>query len=247
MWTAVQAFGSANAVQTASANTTELFYIVVQKYVGSWASNAMHLLIITSIYAAQLAFHNAINRYIYALAEDKVLPSWMGAVHPRLHSPFRAGQCQSLLALLVVVVFAVLRLDPYNNLLLWVNSGAVVGLLALQALTAAAVAVFFVRNRPSDLSRLTVPAAVLATVLLAGATLLLARHIDLITHAGPTINAMLVAITPVSLIAGVLVAWRLRALRPDVYATVGKDTADETRLPIPRLAMHSRQIVHGAA
>lgn len=246
MWTAVQAFGSVNAVQTATSNTTELFYIVVQKYVGSWASDAMHLLIITSIYAAQLAFHNAINRYIYALSEDQVLPSWMGAVHPRLHSPYRAGQCQSLLALLVVVAFAVFGLDPYNHLVLWVNSPAVVGLMALQALTAAAVVIFFVRNKLANTSRLTIPAAVLATILLTGATLLLVRNINLITQAGPTINAILVAITPASLILGVLLAWRLRALRPDVYATVGHDV-DELRQPVHRLAVHRRQIAPGAA
>ncbi|HEY4005097.1 MAG TPA: APC family permease [Pseudonocardia sp.] len=244
MWAVVQAFGSANAQQIASANTTDMFFIAVQKYVGVWASNAMHLLIITSIYAAQLAFHNAINRYVYALSEDRVLPAWMGTVHSRLHSPYRAGQVQSMLALLVVCVFALLGLDPYHNLLIWVNSPAVVGLIALQALTAISVVAYFVRTKPRGASRWVVPAAALASILLIGATLLMVKNINLITNAGPAINAVLVAVTPVSLIVGVLLAWRLRALRPDVYACVGRDT-EGPKVPVQRLTTRATRMAPG--
>ena len=155
---------------------------------------------------SQLAFHNAINRCAYALSEDRVLAAWMGTVHARLHSPYRAGQVQSMLALLVVCFFALLGLDPYHNLLIWVNSPAGVGLIALQALTAISVVAYFVRTRPRGASRCVVPAAPLASVLLISATLLMVKNINLITNAGPAINAVLVAATPMSLIVGVLLA-----------------------------------------
>ena len=70
------------------------------------------------------------------------------------------------------------------------------------------------------------------------------KNINLITNAGPAINAVLVAVIPVSLIVGVLLAWRLRALCPDVYATVGRNT-EGPKVSAQRLAIRATRMTPG--
>ena len=71
----------------------------------------MYVLIVTSVYASQLAFHNAINRYTFMLARDGVLPPG-SAGPPRSARPYRAGSVQTVLAVVVIAVFAVARRRP---------------------------------------------------------------------------------------------------------------------------------------
>src|SRR3712207_8618324 len=75
----------------------------------------MHLLVVSSVYASQIALHNAINRYAFALSRDGVLPRWVGTVHPRFGSPYRAGLLQTALAVVVIAVFAVAGADPRSE------------------------------------------------------------------------------------------------------------------------------------
>ena len=51
----------------------------------------MRVLIVTSLFAALLAFHNAITRYTYALASEGALPRRLGRIHPVHKSPYIAG------------------------------------------------------------------------------------------------------------------------------------------------------------
>lgn len=115
VWAVVQAFGTDQAVAAARKNTAGMFFTVASHYLGAWAATVMHILIITSIFASQLAFHNASNRYAFSLAKDGVLPGWVGTTHRRFGSPYRAGLAQTGLAVLIVGGFAVAGADPYFN------------------------------------------------------------------------------------------------------------------------------------
>ena len=69
-WTVVQAFGEADIQAAAGEMGPGLFFATMDQYVGAWAVHAMYVLIVTSVYASQLAFHNAINRYVFGMAES---------------------------------------------------------------------------------------------------------------------------------------------------------------------------------
>lgn len=81
VWIAIQAFGNAQVVAAAGADPAGLFFSAITTYVGAWAADLMHILIVTSVLASLLAFHNAINRYGLALAEEGILPKALGRVH----------------------------------------------------------------------------------------------------------------------------------------------------------------------
>jgi amino acid transporter len=197
-----------------------VFFTAMTHYVGTWATDLQRVLIITSLLASLLAFHNAITRYVYALATEHTLPTGLGRIHPRHGSPWIAGIAQSLLAAAVVTVFAAIGADPYNQFLLWVNTPGVVGILALETLAAFAVVAFFRRtpatNGEGRLRTLVAPAV--AGVLLTVTTGLVCTRLDLFTAAGPAVNWTLVALTPAVFLVGVALAARMRRTRPDVYA-----------------------------
>ncbi|MCG7205089.1 APC family permease [Streptomyces arenae] len=227
-WIIVQAFGSDRVVAAATDNPAEMFFIAMDTYVGGWASDIQRILIVTSLLAALLAFHNAITRYAYALASEKVFPASLGRVHLLHGSPWIAGIAQSVVAAVVVAVFALSALDPYTQFFLWVNTPGILGLLILQALGAFAVVAFFRRNPPQhgEGTGRTLLAPVTAGVLLSAATVCIATNFDLFTGAGPIVNWTLVALTPLILLTGIVLALRIRRNHPARYDRLGTTEVD---------------------
>ncbi|WP_327589854.1 APC family permease [Nonomuraea sp. NBC_00507] len=217
VWIAIQAFGNAQVVAAAGADPAGLFFSAITTYVGAWAADLMHILIVTSVLASLLAFHNAINRYGLALAEEGILPKALGRVHPRHGSPYVAGLVQTVLGAVVVVAFAVAGADPYGQLLLWVNTPGMLGLMTLQLLVALAVPFYFRRVNHREGVLRTVVAPIAAAVLLTAAITLVITHLDLFTGASATVNTLLAAIVPLVFLVGLALAWRLRRARPEVY------------------------------
>ena len=227
LWILVQAFGSADIVAIAGEHTADLAFVAMAQYVGDWGVALMYVLIVTSVFASQLAFHNAINRYTLSLSRDGVLPARFGRLHPTRRTPFVSGIVQSVVAVIVVAFFAVLGLDPYMQLLIWVNTPGVIGIIMLQALTSVAVVVFFLRHRELARRWCVVPAAVLATIALLVVTLLVTATMELLTGSTDVLfNATLIAVTPVVFLVGVIAAAVIKRRRPEVYARIGGITND---------------------
>ncbi|GAA3616648.1 APC family permease [Microlunatus ginsengisoli] len=231
VWAVIQAYGNTAVVEAANNDPATLFFVAIQTYVGDWAKDVMYVLIMTSVFASQIAFHNAINRYTFTLARDGLLPARLAHTHPRYGSPSFAGAVQSALAVIIVGVVAVLGLDPYTDLLLKVNTPGVVGIITLQAITSAAVVAYFVRRRHTVRARVAVVCALLATVLLTLAVVLLVSHIGLLTNAAGITNVILVGIVPVTLLIGIVAAGVLKNRRPAVYAGIGGVHPEDGHVP----------------
>ena len=219
LWAVVQAFGDAQVQAVAAKDPAGLFFTAMRLYVGPWAEVVMYLLIVTSIYAGQLAFHHAINRYTFSLARDGILPR---ALHTtsRFGSPWVAGLVQTVLATIVVTVFVLAHGDPYQQLVLWVNSPGVLGVIALQALTGVAVIVFFVRRRDVPRRWYIIPAAVVGTLAMVGLLVLLISTIDTLTAGGPVVDTVIVLLLPVVFIVGAVTAVVLKRRRPEAYERI---------------------------
>ncbi|WP_370062488.1 APC family permease [Streptacidiphilus sp. MAP5-3] len=225
VWVVIQAFGDQQVVAAAAKDPTGLFFSATATYVGPWAADVMHVLIVTSLFASLLAFHNATNRYALAMAEEGVLPRQLGRIHVRHRSPWVAGVAQTVLGVVVVVAFAAAGADPYTQLLLWVNTPGLLALVALQLLAAVAVPCYFRRIHHDEGVLRTVVAPSLATLLLGAALYLVVAHVGLLTGASDTVNTVLVVLVPLVFLAGVGYALRLRAAKPRVYAEFAAEPA----------------------
>lgn len=227
VWTVIQAYGSEKVVQAATDDAGGLFFAAITTYVGAWAADLMHILIVTSVIASLLAFHNAINRYSFSLAQEGVLPAALGRVHKKHRSPHLAGAAQTVVGAVVVIGFALAGADPYTQLLLWVNTPGMIGLMALQLLAAVAVPCYFRRITHHEGLWRTVVAPGLAAVLLATAIYLVTVNVELFSGAGLGTNIVLVSIVPLVFLTGIAVALRLRRSRPEVYENFAAEPEED--------------------
>ncbi|MCM3695097.1 APC family permease [Microbacterium oleivorans] len=220
LWLVIQAFGSADVGAAIADDPASFFFVATGRYVGEWGVSVMFVLIVSSIFAGQLAFHNAINRYSFALSRDGILPAAFARTNRR-GAPWFAGVLQSIVAAAVVVVFALLQLDPLTQLVILVNSPGVYGIVTLQLLASIAVVAFILRNRSLPRKWYVLPAAIVSIVLMAGLLIVLVVTIDYLTGGGPTINAIILAVVPLVVVVGLILATLLRRRDPGRFDAIG--------------------------
>ena len=126
------------------------------------------ILLATSLFAGILAFHNSANRYLFSLGREGLLPHGLTAINRR-HSPWVAGTVQTVIAVLLVVPFALLGKDPVLTLFSWFSGVAVLGIMLLYFLTSVSVVVFFRRSGADTRPWNTLIAPVLGALGIAGA------------------------------------------------------------------------------
>ena len=225
VWVIVQAFGP-TAIQAFAAghlDTGDTAYIMAGTFAGEWCVNLMSVLIVTSIFASQLSFHNTINRYTLSLSREGIFPKRSGRISPRYSTPSVAGFEQTLLALALVIGAALFQLDPFTQFLIWANTPGVLGILLLQALTGVGVVVYFVRRKDHGLRWYVIPSAVAATLIMCLVSFLMVDNAELITGLpdGDPINTTLLVIAPLVFAVGVILALVLRRVNPAAYRRIG--------------------------
>lgn len=145
-WAVVVALGADKVVAAASEDSAGLVFTVAETYLAAPVVQVMELLLITSLVAALLAFHNAIARYLFALARRSVGPSGLARVHRRHGSPYVGSLTQTAAAVLIVGTFAVAGSHPVAQVFSWMSGVATLSVLVLMTLTSIAVLVFFARS-----------------------------------------------------------------------------------------------------
>ncbi|MCF2527931.1 APC family permease [Yinghuangia soli] len=146
-WAVVSAWGDRNAVERARTSPETLTADTAARYLGSWSDDAVQILMVTSMFAALLAFHNVLARYMFALGNDGVLPRALGRRHGRHGSPYAASLVQSATAAILVGACAAAGLEPIAEVFTWLGGVATLGVMLLMVLTCAAVIRFFRRTR----------------------------------------------------------------------------------------------------
>jgi amino acid transporter len=225
VWSVVQAFGESGFRAAAGQQGSKLFFTTIGEYVGGWGEHAMYVLIVTSVYAAQLAFHNAINRYVHGMAVAGALPRVFARTN-KFGSPAFSGAVQSVVALVVVLSFAAAGLDPFKQLLIGVNTPGVVGIIGLQVFASLAAVVFFIRRTDLPRRRLLIASSALAAVLMVGVIVYFTKYIAIFTGAGHRMNVSLMLVIPCVLVIGIIGGLVLQRTRPEVLTLLAHD--DET-------------------
>ncbi len=185
-----------------------LYFMLAESYLGGWASLTMGLLIITSILAATIAFHNATTRYMFALGRDGILPARLGVAHARFRSPAKASVITTIASLVLILVTVVFNGDPYLQLLLWTNGVGIVGIVALQALCMVSVISFFRRDRRGHGVFRVIIAPLLGVIGLLVGLYLMLTNLDLLTGRNDWVNWALMAPLVIVAVGGVI--WAIR-------------------------------------
>ena len=222
-WMLVSFYGPSHVVDAAGAalesgDATSFVIGPIVEMFGPWAGVTAGVLLVTSLLAGIIAFHNGINRYLHSLALRGSMPAVIARTNKH-RAPATAAWIQTAVAALLVAPFAVLGLDPVLTLFSWFSGLAVAALLVLYMLSSLAVVGYFRRERVTGQQWQTFIAPVLATVLLAWVlSLVVSNFTSLIGGSAETAVGLLVAV-PVIFLAGVLVEIRVekrvRVLDPE--------------------------------
>ena len=214
-WMLIVGYGPSKAIGAAataldSGNPAAFVFDAGAQYLGPWASSAMGLLVITSMFACTLAFHNGISRYLFTLGRDGVFPSALGKTAAN-GSPRVASVVQSISILVLVAPFLAIGADPVGTLFFWGSGIAVVGILALYFAAAVSVAVYFRKNPDKDtnLWQGTI-SPILAAIALAGALTLIVQNFEYLTGGTHEFALLLAGTVLVSAVVG-LVLYSVRA------------------------------------
>lgn len=227
VWCIFVAYGQDEALAVAAGDdVANLTFASMTTWVGPWLSDTAQVLLCTSAFAAALAFHNAAARYHFTLSRERILPRAIGYVSSRHGSPAGGVALQTAVNVIIFGIAAIAGADPYLVVFLWSSAPGVLGILALEGITAVAIVVYFRRNRHGHSVWRTQVAPAAAAVGLFTFVGLSVSQIDLLTAASGTVNTLLLAPLPVALVVGVALASYFRRTRPTVYAALNSLEVD---------------------
>jgi amino acid transporter len=203
---------------------TAFLFVLGTTYIGPALTTVMSLLFISSVFAALLAFHNAVARYLYALGREGLVPAQLGRTHAKHLSPHVGSLSQSILALVVVLIFVVTQQDPVLALFTWLTQLGTLAIIVLMALASFAVVAFFARNRDLDtnLARTMIAPIVGGVAMTAVAIYAASQFGLLIGNPDSPLRWILPSLILVSAIGGVIAAINLKARSPELYGQMGR-------------------------
>lgn len=213
-----------------------LFFGFVAERMGSIVVDIMSLLFITSLFAALVSFHNAVARYLFSLGRERVLPQGLAAVRARQNAPWAGSVTQSVVAAVVVILFAIGGagselgpLFPVVTLFSWLTNTGALGLVLLMAVVSLAVIGYF-RRDPKDVGVIArVVAPVIAFVALTVVLVLIIANFNVLLDQ-PEVNAVTFLLPALVIVPGILgIAWGfwMKRARPDAYARIGHGADEE--------------------
>ncbi|MCD0445935.1 APC family permease [Glycomyces sp. A-F 0318] len=236
-WAITVAVGPGNVVNAAGTHGIDLYFGLIADHLGAPVANAASVLLVTSLIAAAISFHNTTSRYMFALGRERVLPASLGRTMPRTGAPARASLVQSTVSAAIIIGYAAAGLDPLVDMFYTLGTAGGYAVLWLVCVAAFAVLRYFTGERSFALSAAGQFAAVLAAVSLS--VIVVLATIDLgdllgVEPASPlpvVIGAIMAAVALAGVLRGTYMAWR----RPIVYERIGAGpAADRANVPAGR-------------
>jgi len=226
-WAAISGYASTDDAAAQAQSDPALFFLIpTEEFAGGWARSLMSYLIISGAFACGMAFHNTAARYFYSLGRERIAPAALGRTHPRWRSPHVASLTQSVIAALIVALFAIFvgTGDPTSQAYLQLYGlMAVMGviiILSVQAIVSIAILVYFWRRGEHHWIK-TVACPIVAFVAQAVVLWLLFDNIEFL-GSGYGYAKILGPIDAAVFVIGLLLAFWLKSRDRAKYDTIGR-------------------------
>lgn len=221
-WSIALYYGPEQIKEAAAQHTATLYLTAVISQLGKTAGYAMEGLLLASLFACVLSFHNTLNRYLFAVGREGLLWRHLGRTHHRHHSPHLAGAVQTASMLGFIGLFALAGSDPYAVVFAWMGTFASLGILLLQLMVSLSVIVYFWRDGrgTSVWRRMVAPG--LSAIGLALCFALMAMNLELVSGStSPIVQAFPELLFVIGLGGACLAGW-IRVRKPHVYHDLGR-------------------------
>jgi amino acid transporter len=147
------------------ADPSGMLFGLTTQFVGSWLTELFGWIVLTSLFAATLAFQNSAARYLFSMGRAGVLPKKLDHTNKQ-QAPFTATTVVTILGVLLVVVGIIFNWDPILNIFYWFSSVSVLAIVLTEILVSLAVIVYFRRTKEDTRVWNTLIAPILAALLL---------------------------------------------------------------------------------
>jgi len=206
-WAFVVAIGPDQVTEVAQrtlAGEANMLLDTTDDTLGRVGRDIVNVLLLTSLFACVLSFHNVIARYQFVLAGKGLLPRRLGTVHATHNSPAFSSVVQTVTAAVIVLILAVFGVDPLVGVFGSMAGVATVGMVLLMLTTSVAVLVYFLRHRENVNGRIwqTGIAPALACLGLLASLWLVLSNFTLVTGGSITLSTILAAVPFVGLLIG---------------------------------------------
>jgi amino acid transporter len=244
-WALSVAEGPDQVAQAAAKDPNLPFTILSSSFgpFGPVVAGLGQVLLVTSVFAAMLSFHGTAARYTFGFARERLLPTWLASTgtgnRSQRDAPIGGSVVQSLLAAVVVAVFAVLGADPVATLFTWLAAVAAFAVFALLWAASIAALRWFHHGGGSNEGvwpRLLAPG--LAVPVGLGVLAVMASNMDTLlgAEAGSPMTVVIPGIVVLAVVAGLCWAGVLRLHRREVYEGIGRGRPHPLAMPDQRLA-----------
>jgi amino acid transporter len=217
-WALAMAWGPSGIVEAAAADPAGLLFVTMVNYVGPVSGVIVQVLLLTSLLACVLAFHNVISRYFHTLGSVGLMHAGLGSKHGRHGSPHRASLVQTALSGGLLAVFTIIGLDPVTEIFTWFSGTSTLGVLVLMVLTSLAVIVYFRRSRADTRPWQTLIAPILAFLGLTAMTVIVILNFPMLVGGSVVVAVVIGAVLLAGFIAGLVLAQVARRKNPEAYA-----------------------------
>ena len=157
------------------ADPSAMLFSLADVFVGGWLTEVFAVIVMTSLFAATLAFQNSSSRYLFSLGRAGVLSKKLDKVNSR-QSPMVATTVVSILAILLVVLGIIFAWDPILNIFYWFGAVAVIAIVLTEILVSLSVIVYFRRTKEDTRVWHTMIAPILSIIgLVIGEYMLMSR------------------------------------------------------------------------
>lgn len=239
-WAVVSAIGVAETQGVAAEHLADgdLLFSLAEQYVGPTYLTIMLILLLVSLFAAMLAFHNSATRYLYSLGRARILPPVLARTGSN-GTPMTAGLVQAGFAALVAFVFMLAGANPMEAIVPPMLGFGTLSIIVLQTLAALSILVHFRRAKSPKI--LTTFVAPLISFLLLGTIVVMAiANFDIVAGSDAQTIRLLPWLLAITAVGGLIYGAWLKANRPNIYAGLADDLeqfdprpAPETPSPVP--------------
>lgn len=205
-WAFVVGWGPSYVVEKVAENPDGFLVATAAEYTGIIFADVINILLIISLFACVLSFHNIITRYQHALALKGDFPKKFSSVHSKHKSPWFSSLVQTATASFIIIPFAFSNVDPLVNVFGSMAGIGTVGMMMLLFITSLSVFTFFKHNQDLINNRFkTTIAPITAMTLISLCIILVLTNFPLITDLSVTTSYILICIPPLVFIIGLIV------------------------------------------
>lgn len=120
-WTLVLGIGVSKIADEVSQDPASLIIRLTSRYLGPVGGGIVDVLLVTSMFACVLSFHNVVTRYQHSMSNAAVFPNVVSRIHTAHGSPHVSSVIQTATAGLLIGIFGALQLDPVLQVFTWLG------------------------------------------------------------------------------------------------------------------------------